>query len=94
MRRRPPKLIHLKREDRQELQRLLSDGRTEQRVARRCRVLLAMEDPNTIVDELTHEVRMTRTGVWYVCRRYERAGLDAVQDAPRTGRPHEISELE
>jgi transposase len=37
---------------------------------------------------------MTRTGVWYVCRRYELAGLDAVHDAPRTGRPREISELE
>lgn len=94
MRRRPPKLVRLKRADRQEMQRLLGDGRTEQRVARRCRVLLDMEDPDTLVDDLTHEVRMTRTGVWYVCRRYESAGLDAVYDAPRTGRPREISELE
>ncbi len=94
MRRRPPKFIHLKRKDRQEMHRLLDDGRTEQRIARRCRVLLAMEGPDTLVDELTHEVRMTRTGVWYVCRRYELAGLDAVYDAPRTGRPREISELE
>jgi len=94
MRRRPPKHIHLERTDRQEIQRLLRDGRTEQRVARRCRVLLAMENPETLVDDLTHEVQMTRTGVWYVCRRYELAGLDAVYDAPRTGRPREISELE
>jgi transposase len=94
MRRRPPKVIHLERTDRQEMQRLLRDGRTEQRVARRCRVLLAMEDSETLVDELTHEVRMTRTGVWYVCRRYELAGRDAIYDAPRTGRPREISELE
>jgi len=94
MRRRPPKFVRLKRADRQEMQRLLGDGRTEQRVARRCRVLLDMEDPDTLVDDLTHEVRMTRTGVWYVCRRYESAGLDAVYDAPRTGRPREISELE
>jgi DDE superfamily endonuclease/Homeodomain-like domain len=94
MRRRPPKLIHLERSDRQEMQRLLSDGRTEQRIARRCRVLLAMEDPDTVVDDLAHEVRLTRSGVWYVCRRYEPAGLDAIQDAPRAGRPREISELE
>jgi transposase len=76
------------------MRRLLRAGRTEQRVARRCRVLLAMENPNTHVDALTHEVRMTRTGVWYVCRRYELAGLDAIYDAPRSGRPQEISELE
>lgn len=94
MRRRPPKRIYLERADRRELHRLLHDGRTEQRVARRCQVLLAMEDPNTVVDELTHQVRMTRTGVWYVCRRYELAGLNAIYDAPRSGRPHEISGLE
>ena len=94
MRKRPPKVVHLEQEERQEMQCLLGDGRTEQRVARRCRVLLAMEDPETIIDNLAHEVRMTRTGVWYVCRRYESAGLDAIYDAPRTGRPREISELE
>lgn len=94
MRRRPPKLVRLERADRREMQRLLGDGRTEQRVARRCRVLLAMADSETIVDDLTREVRMTRTGVWYICRRYERAGLEAIYDAPRTGRPCEISELE
>ncbi len=49
MRRRPPKVIRLKRKDRQEMHQLLDDGRTEQRVARRCRVLLAMEDPDTLL---------------------------------------------
>ncbi len=53
-----------------------------------------MEDSETLVDDFTYAVRMTRTGVWYVCRRYEPAGLDAIYDAPRTGRPREISELE
>jgi transposase len=94
MRRRPPKLVQLKRKDRQEMQRLLGDGRTEQGVARRCRILLAMEKPDTGVEALTHQVHLTRTGVWYVCRRYEAAGLDAVYDTPRPGRPREISELE
>jgi hypothetical protein len=76
------------------LQCVLRDGRTEQRVARRSRVLLAMEDPDTIVDELSEQVAMTRVGIWYVCRRYETVGLDAIFDAPRTGRPREISALE
>lgn len=94
MRRRPPKVIHLAGSDRREMQHLLRDGRTEQRVARRCRVLLAMEDPQTVVDDLTQQVLMTRTGIWYVCRRYEAVGLAAIYDAPRSGRPREISPLE
>lgn len=94
MRRRPPHVIHLTRAERKELRRILHDGRTEQRVARRSRILLAMEHPRTIVDDLAQCVAMTPTGVWYVCRRYELVGLDAIYDAPRTGRPREISELE
>ena len=94
MRRRPPKVIRVSRADRRELQRIVDDGRTEQRVARRSRVLLAMTNPETIVDDLAHEVRMTRTGIWYVCRRYEHVGLDAIYDAPRAGRPREISALQ
>jgi len=76
------------------MQRLLLDGRTEQRVARRSRVLLAMEDPTTVVTDLSKRVAMTHTGIWYVCRRYETSGLAAIYDAPRSGRPREISPLE
>lgn len=94
MRRRPPHVIHLTKAERKELQRILHDGRTEQRIARRSRILLAMEHPQTIVDDLAQRVAMTPTGVWYVCRRYATGGLDAIYDAPRAGRPREISELE
>lgn len=94
MRRRPPSQICLKKAERNELQRILRDGRSEQRVARRSRVLLAMEDPDTLVDELSKQVAMTRVGIWYVCRRYETVGLDAIYDAPRSGRPRELSPLE
>lgn len=94
MRRRPPKLVQLAQADRRELQRILADGRTEQRTARRSQVLVAMSKPKTIVKDLAHQVRMTRTGIWYVCRRYEQVGLDAIYDAPRAGRPREISALQ
>jgi transposase len=94
MRRRPPHAIHLTKAERKELRRILHDGRTEQRIARRSRILLAMEHPRTLVDDLAQRVAMTPTGVWYVCRRYETCGLDALYDAPRAGRPREISELE
>ena len=45
MRRRKPKTIHLKQSDTEEIKRLLDDSRTEQRVVRRGRVLLAMKSP-------------------------------------------------
>ena len=93
MRRRPPKVVQLTPADRRELQRILADGRTEQRIARRGQVLIAMSNPTTLVEDLAHHVRMTRTGLWYVCRRYEQLGLEAIYDAPRTGRPRESSAL-
>ena len=59
MRRHPPKPIRLKRADRQELQRLIGDGPTEQRVARSCHVRLALEDPHTISESLNQaELRL------------------------------------
>lgn len=94
MRRRSPKTIRLSKSDRGEIERLLHDGRTEQRVARRGRVLLAMQDPQTLVSELSHQVDMTRFGIWSLCRRYEAVGLAALYDALRSGRPREISALE
>ena len=94
MRRRKPRTIKLSRSDQGELERLLRDGRTEQRVARRSQVLLAMKNSKTILNELCRKVGMTRIGIWYLCRRYETIGLDAIYDAPRSGRPREISALE
>ncbi len=94
MRRRKPKTIKLPGADLREIQRLLGDGRTEQRVARRGQVLLAMKNPKTLVGELCQKVGMPRIGIWYLCRRYETIGLDAIDDASRSGRPREISALE
>jgi len=94
MRRRLPNIICLSKSDRREIERLLRDGRTEQRVARRGRVLLAMQDPQTLVTDLGEQVGMTRTGIWFLCRRYEAVGVNAIYDAPRSGRPRDISALE
>lgn len=93
MRRRPPESIRLKPVESVELQRLLQDGHTEQRIARRARILLAMSDPKTIVDDLANQVDYTPTGIWYVCRRFEALGLDALYNGARSGRPREISAL-
>jgi hypothetical protein len=93
MRRRPPHLIELSANGRAELHRLVGDGRTQQRVARRARILLAMSRPETMVEELADQVAQTRATIWALCRRYEAVGTEAVFDAPRSGRPWEISPL-
>ena len=93
MRRRPPYLIHLSAQDRPQLESLVQDGRTQQRVARRARILLAMSDPATVVEGLAERVAQTRVAIWCLCRRYEEVGTEAVFDAPRCGRPWEISPL-
>lgn len=79
--------------DRRQLESLLRDGRTEQRVARRARILLAMTDPETVVEQLAQQVAQTRFAIWSLCRRYEELGIETIFDAPRSGRPWEISPL-
>jgi hypothetical protein len=94
MRQRKPKTIKLSCADQDELERLVQDGRTEQQVARQSLVLLLHQERKTVTNELCRKVGMARTGMWYLCQRYEIIGLDAVCDAPRSGRSREISALE
>jgi len=94
MRRRPPESITLTRLQQAELELIIRDGHTPQRMAQRARIVLAMSDPHTIVNDLAERVEYTPTGIWYVCRRFEALGLDALYDAPRAGRPPELSALE
>jgi hypothetical protein len=93
MRRRPPHLIDVSPDDRTALQDLLRAGHTEQRVARRARILLAMTNPETVVEQLADQVLLTRAAIWALCRRYEEIGTEVIFDAPRAGRPWEISPL-
>jgi transposase len=69
------------------LQRLLRDGHTLQRVARRARILLACAQAQR-VEQLATQVGRDPATVWRVCERYRRGGLSAaLYDAPRSGRP-------
>src|SRR3954470_8098747 len=87
MRRRPPHAIDLSAANAAYLEELVRDGRTEQRVARRARILLAMADPATVVQDLADQLEVERTTIWHLCRRYEESGVQVVLDAPREGRP-------
>ncbi len=91
MRRRPPHGIELRKNDSRYLAALVRSGRTEPRVAHRARILLAMADPGTVVQDLAERVGQAHNTLWQVCRRYEAMGVEAVFAAPRSGRPWEIS---
>jgi hypothetical protein len=91
MRRRPPRLIRLSPEEVEYLEALVRDGRTEQRIARRARTLLAMADPATVVSELAERLGQDRRSIWALCRRFEALGVDVVKDASRPGRPRVLS---
>ena len=93
MRGRKPHLISLPKADREELQRLIKSGTTEQRVARRARILLGMEKPQTRVEELAKHLEITRASIWELRRRYVERGVKAVYDSPRSGRPRVFSPL-
>ncbi len=69
MRRRPPHLIELTKQDRLYLENLVRSGRTQLRVARRARILLAMANPTTVVQNLAQQWEQARNTIWYLCRR-------------------------
>lgn len=91
MRRRPPRVIDLAPDDAAYFEQLVRDGRTEQRVARRARILLAMANAATVVQDLADRLDVERTTIWNLCRRYEEVGARAVEGASRAGRPRTFS---
>jgi hypothetical protein len=91
MKGRKPRLLSLSESDKSELQKIVRSGKTEQRIARRARILLALSSPQTVVNELANYVQMTPTAIWQICRRYDQRGIDAIHDAPRSGRPRFFS---
>jgi hypothetical protein len=91
MKGRKPHLLSLSETDKNELQKVLRNGKTQQRIARRARILLEMSSPQTIVNELAKYVQMTPTAIWQVCRRYDERGIGMIHDAPRSGRPRFFS---
>ena len=93
MRGRQPHRLVLTGDDRARLRRVVCDGRSEQRVARRARILLAME-LDAAVEDVAEHFDVSRKTVWSLCRRYEERGLKAVSDAPRTGRPRVLTPMQ
>jgi hypothetical protein len=92
MRGRTPDEFILKPKDEAFLHRLLGDGQTSLKVARRARILLSRNDEQQRVILVCEKVEQDAATVWRVCERYRLGGLQAaLYDAPRPGRPRVFS---
>ena len=78
----------LKSKDKIFLRKLLRDGRTPLRVARRAQILLSRANGQPLVASLGEMIGQDASTIWRVCERYRHQGLQAaLYDAPRPGRP-------
>lgn len=88
MRGRKPEKFKLKAKDKAILQKLLRDGQTPVRVARRAQILLRRADQHQRVGALSEKVERNAATIWRVCQRYAQGGLEAaLYDVARSGRP-------
>ena len=88
MRGRKPEKVELKPKDKTILQKLVRDGQTPMRMARRAQILLRRADQHQRVCALSEKVEQNATTIWRVCQRYAQGGLQAaLYDATRSGRP-------
>jgi hypothetical protein len=78
--------------DRRYLNEVLSDGQLIQRIANRGRALLALDRGERIFD-IVRWVGLSRKGLWYLWKRYEQRGVQAIYDYDRGGRPRHFSPI-
>jgi transposase len=83
--------VQLSRDDRQQLEQLVSRGKTAARVITRARILLKAAD-GAKDDEIVDALGTSRATVERVRRRFATGGLDAaIKDKPQAGRPRALS---
>ncbi len=92
MRGRRPDEFVLEPDDEAFLHKLLRDGQTPWKVARRAQILLSRNNEQQRVALLSDKVDQDTATIWRVCERYRLGGLEAaLYDAPRSGRPRVFS---
>jgi transposase len=84
--RKPLRLRELTTDERSELTRLAGSRKAEARVVERAAVLLALADGEKPA-HIARRLGVSRVTVYGRLRRFNRVGLRALQDEPRTGRP-------
>ena len=88
MRGRKPEKFQLKPAHKAYLRKLLRDGETRWRSARRAQILLQRADTEQRVGALSEKFEQNASTIWRVCQRYRDGDLQAaLYDAPRPGRP-------
>ena len=93
MRGRKPSKFKLNSKDKAVLRKLLREGRTPIRVARRAQILLSRANDHHRVVSLSETVGQDPATMWRVCERYRQFGLQAaLYDAARSGRPPVFSQ--
>ena len=90
---RKPNKFKLKPKDKIILRKLLRNGQTPLRVARRAQILLSRANDQLSVETLRQMIGQVPSTIWRVCKRYRQQGLQAaLKDAPRSGRPRVFSQ--
>ena len=88
MRGRKPEKFQLKPRDKAYLRKLLQDGKTPWRIARRAQILLQRAHKKQRVGSLSEELAQNASTIWRICQRYRDGDLQAaLYDARRPGRP-------
>ena len=88
MRGRTPETFQLKPTHKAYLRKLLREGQTPWRIARRAQILLQRADKKQRVGSLSEKFAQSASTIWRICQRYRDGGLEAaLYDAPRPGRP-------
>ena len=82
----PLRLREMTADERAELTRLARGRKTEARVVERAAILLALADGERPA-HIARRLGVTRITVYGRLRRFNRAGLQALHDEPRSGRP-------
>jgi transposase len=73
---RPPQIV-LQRKSRTELERLLADGNTAQKIAKRARIVLMSADDHGVM-AIMREVGISKTTVWRWQEYFVEAGVDGL----------------
>ena len=88
MRGRKPDKFQLKPTDKAYLRKLLRDGETPWRIARRAQILLQRAEKSQRVGSLSERLGQNASTIRRICQRYRDGDLQAaLYDAPRPGRP-------
>ena len=93
MRGRKPEKFQLKPTDKAYLHKLLRDGGTPWRIARRAQIMLQRAEKSQRVGSLSEKFVQSASTIWRICQRYRDGDLQAaLYDAPRSGRPRVFSQ--